>query len=87
MHGHAAGPTIGLWDQQGGVPGSGDNKLFPNTCYSIELNASVEIPQWNKYIRVMLEENAFFNGTSVRYLDGRQKSIYPVPRPDGYNGQ
>ena len=22
-HGHAAGPTIGLWDQQGGVPGKG----------------------------------------------------------------
>lgn len=87
MHGHAAGPTIGLWDQQGGVPGSGDYKLFPNTCFSIELNASVEIPQWNKYIRVILEENAFFNGTSVRYLHGRQKSIYPVPRPDGYNGQ
>src|SRR5690606_29441407 len=37
-HGHAAGPTIGLWDQQGGVPGRGDYQLFDHTCYSIELN-------------------------------------------------
>jgi Xaa-Pro aminopeptidase len=26
-HGHAAGPTIGLWDKQGGVPGAGDYPL------------------------------------------------------------
>ncbi|HSK13496.1 MAG TPA: M24 family metallopeptidase [Phnomibacter sp.] len=81
MHGHAAGPTIGLWDMQGGVPGAGDHPLYPNTCYSIELNASVEIPQWNKYIRVMLEENAFFDGTSIRYIHGRQKKLYTIPRP------
>jgi len=37
FHGHAAGPTIGLWDQQGGVPGRGDYPLYPNTAYSIEL--------------------------------------------------
>jgi len=30
FHGHAAGPTIGLWDQQGGVPGRGDY-LFRET--------------------------------------------------------
>ncbi|WP_204314309.1 hypothetical protein, partial [Klebsiella aerogenes] len=40
-HGHAAGPTIGLWDQQGGVPGSGDFPLHYKTAYSIELNAAV----------------------------------------------
>ncbi len=86
MHGHAAGPTIGLWDMQGGVPGAGDYKLYENTCYSIELNASVEIPQWKKYIRVMLEENAFFDGTHMRYIHGRQKKLYMIPRVDGING-
>ncbi len=30
-HGHAAGPTIGLWDQQEGVPGNGDYPLFDHT--------------------------------------------------------
>lgn len=42
---HAAGPTIGLWDQQGGVPGSGDFPLNYKTAYSIELNAASDIPE------------------------------------------
>ena len=41
FHGHAAGPTIGLWDRQEGVPGKGDYSLFPMTAHSIELNARV----------------------------------------------
>ena len=85
LHGHAAGPTIGLWDMQGGVPGAGDYPLNPNTCYSIELNASVEIAPWQKFIRVMLEENAFFDGEKVRYIYGRQTMIYSIPRRDTGN--
>lgn len=80
MHGHAAGPTIGLWDMQGGVPGAGDYPLNPNTAYSIELNASVELPEWKKFIRIMLEENAFFDGEKVRYIYGRQQQIHQIPR-------
>ncbi|WP_462248786.1 M24 family metallopeptidase [Ekhidna sp.] len=80
FHGHAAGPTIGLWDQQGGVPGKGDYPLYANTAYSIELNAGVFLEEWNKEIRIMLEEDAFFDGQSVRYIDGRQMEIMPIPR-------
>ncbi|KAA3624044.1 MAG: M24 family metallopeptidase [Bacteroidetes bacterium] len=81
FHGHGAGPTIGLWDQQGGVPGKGDYPLYANTAYSIELNAGVYIEEWKKEIRIMLEEDAFFDGESVRYIDGRQKEIMTIPRP------
>jgi Xaa-Pro aminopeptidase len=70
-HGHAAGPTIGLWDRQQGVPGAGDYPVFPNTAYSIELNAAVAVPKWKKTIRIMLEEDGFFDGQTFRYLDGR----------------
>jgi len=80
FHGHAAGPTIGLWDQQGGVEGKGDYKLHPNTAYSIELNATVDVPEWNKEIRIMLEEDAFFNGDSLRYIDDRQTKLWLIPR-------
>lgn len=80
-HGHAAGPTISLWDQQGGVPGKGDYPLYENTAYSIELNVGVFIKEWDKEIRIMLEEDAFFNGESVRYIDGRQMEIMSIPRP------
>jgi len=79
-HGHAAGPTIGMWDSQGGVPGSGDYPLYPNTAYSIELNAAVFIEEWNKEIRIMLEEEAFFDGEEIYYIDGRQEEIYQIPR-------
>jgi len=79
-HGHAAGPTIGMWDAQGGVPGSGDYPLYPNTTYSIELNAAVFIQEWNKEIRIMLEEEAFFDGEKIYYIDGRQEEIYAIPR-------
>ena len=80
-HGHAAGPTIGLWDQQDGVPGAGDYPLYPNTAYSIELNNAVFIEQWNKEIRIMLEEDAFFDGEKVEYIDGRQVELMLIPRP------
>lgn len=80
FHGHAAGPTIGLWDQQEGVPGRGDYPVYPNTAYSIELNATVNIPEWDKDIRIMLEEDAFFDGKKVRYIDGRQTELWLIPR-------
>ncbi len=79
-HGHGAGPTIGLWDQQEGVPHRGDYPLYPNTAYSIELNAAVFLPEWNKEIRMMMEEDAFFDGEQVRYIDGRQTELFLVPR-------
>jgi len=80
LHGHAAGPTIGMWDNQGPTIGPGDYPLKPNTAYSIELNAAVELSEWKKTIRIMLEENGFYDGSGFRYIDGRQKEILKIPR-------
>jgi Xaa-Pro aminopeptidase len=79
-HGHAAGPTIGLWDQQDGVPGKGDYPLFANTAHSIELNAEVFVPEWNRDILMRLEEDAIFDGETLRYTDGRMEEFYLIPR-------
>lgn len=87
FHGHAAGPTIGLWDQQGGVPGSGDFPLNYKTVYSIELNAATEMPEWKKSIRIMLEEDGYFDETGFRYIGGRQKTLYLIPRNKAAIGQ
>lgn len=79
-HGHAAGPTIGLWDQQGGVPGRGDYPLYANTAHSIELYAETEVASWGLPVRIKLEEDAFFDGEATYYIDGRQTAIHLIPR-------
>lgn len=78
FHGHAAGTTLGMWDSQGGVPIQGDYPLHHQTAYSIELNAATFIPQWNKEIRIMLEEEAFFDVSGVHYMDGRQTQFHLI---------
>jgi len=74
-YGHGAGPTIGMWDKQEGVPVNGDYPLYPNTAFSIELNAKVFIPSWDKEVAIMLEEDAFYDGKSCEYIDPRQTAM------------
>jgi Xaa-Pro aminopeptidase len=78
LYGHSVGPTIGMWDSQGGVPGTGDYPLYPNTVYAIELNTTVEIPEWDKDIRIMLEEAGFYGEDGFRYVNGRQQELYCI---------
>lgn len=78
-YGHSSGPTIGMWDSQGGVPVNGDYPLYPNTVYAIELNTTVTIDEWQKDIRIMLEEAGFYGEEGFRYVNGRQTEIRPIP--------
>lgn len=75
LYGHSAGPTIGMWDSQGGVVGTGDYPLYENTAYAIELNTTVTIPAWKKDIRIMLEEAGFWGEDGFRYVSGRQEAL------------
>ncbi|MGJ8667821.1 MAG: M24 family metallopeptidase [Patiriisocius sp.] len=77
-YGHSSGTTLGMWDSQGGVPVTGDYPLHHNTVYAIELNTTVNIPEWNKDIRIMLEEAGFFGENGFRYVNGRQEAIKPI---------
>ena len=78
-HGHGAGPTIGLTDKQGGVPGRGDYQLFDNTCYAMELNIKQNIPEWdNNKVRMALEQDIAFTGEQVIYLAGRQTELHLI---------
>ena len=74
-YGHSAGTTLGMWDSQDGVPFTGDYPLHLNTAYAIELNTTVNVPQWDKDIRIMLEEAGFFGASGFRYVNGRQEQI------------
>jgi Xaa-Pro aminopeptidase len=61
-HGHGAGPLIGLWDRQQGVPGRGDVSLLPDTWFSIELQATTPVPEWGgKELFVGQEEDGLLD--------------------------
>lgn len=80
LYGHSSGPTIGMWDSQGGVPGTGDYPLYENTVYAIELNTTVNLPEWNKDVRIMLEEAGFWGEKGFRYVNERQTELITIPK-------
>lgn len=78
-HGHAAGPAIGFWDNQNGDE-RGDFKVHPDTTWSIELSAFAPVPEWGgQEVQFRAEENAFFDGKTVRFLDGRETALTLIP--------
>lgn len=79
LYGHSAGPTIGMWDSQDGVPGSGDYPLYENTVYAIELNTSVFLDEWNQDVRIMLEEAGFWGKDGFEYVNTRQTELLVIP--------
>ncbi|HDZ03887.1 M24 family metallopeptidase [Maribacter sp.] len=88
LYGHSAGTTIGMWDSQGGVMrDDGENyPLNPNTVYAIELNTTISIPEWNRDIRIMLEEAGFYGEDGFRYVNGRQTELLLIPRVKEHQG-
>jgi Xaa-Pro aminopeptidase len=87
-YGHSAGTTIGMWDSQGGVmTDDGQNyPLRPNTVYAIELNTTITVPEWNRDIRIMLEEAGFYGEDGFRYVNGRQTELLLIPRVKSHQG-
>jgi hypothetical protein len=79
-HGHGAGPTIGLWDRQEGVAGRGDVPLRPNTWFSIELQATTPVPEWDgQRVRMAQEEEALIDADgSRRWVLRRQTEFHLV---------
>jgi Xaa-Pro aminopeptidase len=79
IYGHAPGPTIGMWDNQGPTVGRGDWPLYPMTGYAIEGNVVVRVPEWNNQrVQMKLEQSALFDGNTVHYLAERQKALHVV---------
>ena len=78
-HGHGAGPSIGFWDNQNpDVRGSGT--IRADTAWSIELTSYANVPEWGgQKVDFRTEEDAFFDGETVRYIDGRQTEITLIP--------
>jgi hypothetical protein len=82
MHGHGAGPLIGLWDYQDGVPGRGDAKVIPNMWFSIELQATTPVPEWgNQPVRSAQEEDAVVGADGVARWALKRQTEYHLVRP------
>ena len=82
MHGHGAGPLIGLWDYQDGVPGRGDAKVIPSMWYSIELQATTAVPEWGgQRVRSAQEEDAFVGAEGAASWVVRRQTAYHLVRP------
>jgi hypothetical protein len=79
-NGHGAGPLIGRWDAQGGVPVRGEIPVRPSTWFSIELQARYDVPEWGgKEVSCRQEEEAFVaeDGT-VDWVFRRQTQFHLV---------
>jgi len=79
-NGHGAGPLIGLWDRQQGVPGRGDVPVLANTWFSIELQATTSVPEWNgQKVRSAQEEDVEVTADGkVRWIHERQTRFHVI---------
>jgi hypothetical protein len=76
-HGHGAGPLIGRWDAQEGVPVRGEAIMLPNVWHSIELQATTEIPEWGgKEASCRQEEEAYLGGDGARHWVFRRQATF-----------
>ena len=78
VHGHGAGPTVGLWDYQDGVPGRGDGRVIPGMWFSIELEATSPVPEWGgQRVRSAQEEDMI--------LDAAGRARWALRRQEGFH--
>jgi Xaa-Pro aminopeptidase len=80
LHGHGAGPLIGLWDYQDGVPGRGDAKVIPSMWWSIELQATTPVPEWGgQAVRMAQEEDAVIGADGrIQWALRRQDRLFLI---------
>ena len=80
LNGHGAGPLIGLWDYQDGVPGRGDAKVIPSMWFSIELQATTPVPEWGgQPARMAQEEDAVVGADGkIRWALKRQDTLFLI---------
>src|SRR5205085_6675337 len=80
LHGHAAGPLIGLWDYQDGVIGRGEAKVIPSMWWSIELQATTPVAEWNGQPVLMAQEEDAVIGADgkIRWALRRQDKLFLI---------
>ena len=81
MNGHGAGPLIGLWDHQEGVPGRGDAPVIPAMWFSVELQATSPVPEWNgQRVSMALEEDMMIDASGAKTWALRRQTEFHIVR-------
>ena len=82
VNGHGAGPLIGLWDYQDGVPGRGDGKVVPSMWFSVELQATTPVPEWSSQpVRMALEEDMTVSPDGTTKWALKRQTEFHLVRP------
>ena len=79
-HGHGAGPLIGLWDYQSGVPGRGDPLVIPSMWFSTEMQVTTPVPEWDgQRVRMAVEEEAEMTAEGeMKWMLRRQTELHLI---------
>jgi len=76
---HQPGPLMGLPWQQEAIAGRGDVMMRQDTCFTVELNVSLPVPEWGgAEVVFALEQDAALTADGPIYLDGRQTRFHLV---------
>jgi len=79
--GHGAGPLIGLWDHQEGVPGRGDVPVLANSWFAVELEARTPVPEWDgQVVKSSQEEDAVVGAEGIARWALRRQTAWHVVR-------
>ena len=78
FHGHAAGPTIGLFNNQNRIPVQGDLVINNYTGYALELNTAEYLEMYKREIKLFTEESILLIDNKTYFLAEGRDCIYTV---------
>ena len=78
FHGHAAGPTIGLFSDQRRQPVRGDLLVNNNTGYALELSIVEYLDMYKRDTYIFTEESVVKKDDEVYFLAEGRENLYIV---------
>ena len=78
FHGHAAGPTIGLFSNQARIPVKGDLQLHNHTGYALELSIVEYLDMYKRDTYIFTEESVILIDNEVHFLASGRENMYVV---------
>ena len=80
VYGHGAGPSIGMYDNQGFVPGHGEEIMHDDdTCYALELNVTEQVPNGIPRMSALCWRKRLpSTGGETHFMDNGRRTIIAI---------